>query len=228
MELTEILKISRRFYCDHCLDEWRRNMPKEIRLDASGEESVQQSNKLGFTRGFAFPSFDVQIATLDQLIDETARKPAARLSDNQQYADEPVLSDTWSRTPNNKVLQRTDDLDVRTQGPYILQFAQAPAQNAWGRTGKQIIELFQARGWRGFTVPEYLVLQRYFCERFGDHRFHEGAEEKNHWLWLIDSADNSACSVTMASSRGINIQACPLGNRDSRRGAVPSFLVASG
>lgn len=228
MDVKEILKTSRRFYRDHNLDDWRQKMPKKVQLAPEAEKVHQEAQKLGLVRAFAFPAFAVQKASLARLIDEMAHKPALSLAENQLYLDEPILADSWSKTPNGKILQRGDDLDVRCDGPYLLLFAERPAQNAWGRTGSQILDLFHAKGWHGFTVFEYLVLQRFFCERFGDHRFHEASEVKGHWLWLLDSASDAACSVAMANARGINIQACPLGNRDSRRGAVPALLAALG
>jgi hypothetical protein len=160
------------------------------------------------------------MAALDRVIDETARKPAS-VPDNQQYA-EPFLADAWTKTPNGKVLQRDGDLAEREWGPYLLLFTPNAVPQAWGRTGKQIAELLDAKGWRGLTVPEYLVLQRWRCESFGDHRFFEHPEDDSgaHALWLIDSAKGKDCAVAQASHRGVVLQACGLGNRDSRRAAV--------
>ncbi len=166
--------------------------------------------------------------TLDDLIEQTVRKPAPGLADNQQYAFELVLSDTWSKEPNGKILQRTDDLGARLAGPYYLFFSPKPVHNAWGRTGKQIGEMFQAKDWQGLTVPEYFVLQRYFAEKYGDHRFYEEAADTNptHWLWLVDSMTETACMVVMGKARGLNLQACPVGNRDSRCAAIAGRVVA--
>jgi hypothetical protein len=138
-----------------------------------------------------------------------------------------VLSDTWSKQPNGKILQRMEDLGGRMAGPYFLLFSTRPVGNAWGRTGKQIGELFMAKNWQGLTVPEYFVLQRYFSEKYGDHRFYEEAESSNptHWLWLVDSMTETACTVVMGKARGLNLQGCPLGNRDSRRGAIAGRVV---
>jgi hypothetical protein len=226
MDLQQILKTSRIFYRDHQLPEWRANLPKRARV--LGEEAVLgEAAKSGFKSGFAFPPFAVQMAGLEQLIEATARKQAPGLPDNQQYTSELVLSDTWSKEPNGKILQRMEDLGGRTEGPYFLLFSPRPVANAWGRTGKQIGELFQAKGWQGLTVPEYFVLQRYFSETYGDHRFYEEGEGPNptHWLWLVDSMTQTACTVVMGKARGLNLQGCPVGNRDSRRGAIAGRVV---
>ena len=125
------------------------------------------------------------------------------------------------------ILQRADDLGQRAEGPYFLLFSPSPVASAWGRTGKQIAELFLAKGWQGLTVPEYFVLQRYFSELYGDHRFYAEAEDtpKAHWIWLVDSMTDTACSVVMGKAGGLNLQACPVGNRDSRRGAIAGRVV---
>jgi hypothetical protein len=226
MDLQRILKTSRLFYRDHNLRLWRANLPKKARVDHE-EEVLKDAAKCGFTHGFAFPPFDVQMATLDELIEETARKPAPRLPDNQQYTSEVILSDTWSKEPNGKILQRADDLAGRNDGQYFLLFSPRPVANAWGRTGKQIGELFQAKGWQGLTVPEYFVLQRHFSELYGDHRFFEEAENDSpvHWLWLVDSMTEAACTVVLGKARGLNLQGCPSGNRDSRRAAIAGRVV---
>ena len=226
MNLEYVLKTSRIFYRDHHLDEWRAAMPRKV-LVPDQENVVQQAVKNGFTEGFAFPPFAVQMADLDKLIEATVRKPALGLPDNEQYGPELVLSDTWSKEPNGKVLQRSDDLAGRADGPYFFLFSPKPCMNAWGRTGKQIGELFMSKDWQGLTVPEYFVLQRFFCEKFGDHRFYEENDnpQAGHWLWLVDSMTDAACTVVMGKARGLNLQGCPAGNRDSRRAALAGRVV---
>ena len=48
-----------------------------------------------------------------------------------------------------------------------------------------------------FASGGCLVLQRYFAEKYGDHRFYEETEETNptYWLWLVDSMTETACTV---------------------------------
>jgi hypothetical protein len=226
MDLQRVLKTSRIFYRDHNLADWRAALPKQARVDQ--EESIlAQSAQSRFTHGFAFPPFGVQMTSMEQLIEESVRKPVEGLAENRQHTSELVLSDTWSKEANGKILQRGEDLGGREEGPYFLLFNPQPIANAWGRTGKQIRELFQAKDWQGLTVPEYFVLQRYFCEHRGDHSFYEQADAGHgtHWLWLIDSATDSACTVAMGNARGLNLQGCPIGNRDSRRAAIAGRVV---
>jgi len=227
MDLQRILKTSRIFYRDHRLPEWRAELPKQARVE--GEAAVlEDAGRAGFTMAFAFPPFEVQMANLGTLVEQTARAPAPGLPDNQQYTAEPFLADTWSKEPNGKLLQRRDDLAAREYGPYVLLLNPVPCTNAWGRTGKQVGELFAAKGWQGLTVPEYFVLQRYFAEKHGDHRFYDQGDETNptHWLWLVDSMTATDCSVAMGNARGINVQACPVNNRESRRAALAGQVVA--
>lgn len=225
MNVTPPLKHSRRFYRDHDLSDWLEPLPKSL-PDLTDADLVQQAAKAGMTRAFVFPPFDVQMASLDRLIEATARKPAATLPDNQQYRA-PFLADTWSKEPNGRLLQRTDNVDSRMYNPYLLLVAAEPCKTAWGRTGKQIVELFESRGWQGLTVPEYLVLQRYYCEQFQDHRFFETPQDDahSHWLWLVDSMTDTDMTVAYGSARGLNLQACKIGNRDSRRAAVATLVV---
>jgi hypothetical protein len=229
MNLQQILKSSRIFYRDHHLQAWRDALPKKALVDQE-EMVLEQIAKCGFTHGFAFPPFDVQMATVDQLIEETVRKQAPGLPDNQQYTSDLVLSDTWSKEPNGKILQRTDDLSGRNAGPYFFLFSPNPVRNAWGRTGKQIAELFHGKDWQGLSVPEYFVLQRYFCEQYGEHRFFEHPEDAGgaHWIWLIDSMTDTACTVVLGKARGLNLQGCPVGNRESRRAAIAGRVIPFG
>lgn len=224
IDFRQALKASRVFYREHNLPAWRAALP--VKLTPQGEEHLaQQASQAGCTHAFAFPPFDVQMRALADLIEETARKPAPRLPDNQQYTSSVVLSEGWNDDPSGKVLQRTTNLAGRERGPYFYLFSTVPVQNAWGRTGKQIGELFAVKDWQGLTVPEYFVLQRHFCELRGDHRFYETAEGEAHWLWLIDSMTETACSVALGKARGINIQGCPIGNRDARRAALAGRVV---
>jgi hypothetical protein len=229
MDLQQILKTSRIFYRDHRLQEWRHALPRKAHVDRE-QAVLEEAARYGFSRGFAFPPFAVQTATQGSLIEETVRKQAPGLADNEQYSSDLVLSDTWDKEPNGKILQRTHDLGGREDGPYFLLFSPKPVASAWGRTGKQIRALFQAKDWQGLTVPEYLVLQRFFCEKYGDHRFFEEAEDgrSRHWLWLVDSMTEAACTVVLGQARGINLQGCPAANRDSRRAAVAGKVVPLG
>jgi hypothetical protein len=225
-ELQSTLADSCRFYRHHNLGDWATTLPASPTLADLDQATAGQAAKHGFTAAFAFPPFTLQMATLDRLIDETARKPAP-VPDNQQYR-EPFLADDWSRTPNGKVLQRTDDLGGREWGPYLFVFSPNPIQKCWGLTGKQIREQFEAKDWHGLTVPEYLVLQRFFCEKYGDHRFFEQPEDESgaHALWLIDSMDDKNCSVALGKSGVINIQAASIGNRDRKRAALGGIVLA--
>ena len=224
-DFPAIVKASRRFYRDHDLRTWVEGVPRRPFPAGDVETLLGQANRAGFTEGFAFPGFGVQAATLDHLVDVCARRHAPGLSDNHQYA-EPFLADCWAKTPNGKLLQRDGDLGARVDGPYVFLFTPNPLTNCWGKTGKQIAEQFHSKSWHGLTVMEYLVLQRFFAEKFGDHRFFEEPQESNaHWLWLIDSMNDSDCSVAMCTARGINIQATGINNRESKRGAIAGILV---
>jgi hypothetical protein len=223
-EFQPILDSSRRFYRQHHLGDWSDALPGDAAAADPRDPAI--AAKHDFTQAFAFPPFALQMETLERLIDEMARKPAP-VPDNQQYV-EPFLADTWTKTPNGKVLQRTGDLGAREWGAYLLLFAPRPLAQAWGRTGRQIAELLQAKGWCGLTVPEYLVLQRFLCEKHGDHRFFAEPEGDAgaHSLWLTDSMTDKDCAVAVGSHRGINLQACSAANRDSRRAAVAGILIA--
>jgi hypothetical protein len=223
---NEILEMSRRFYRQHNLADWAQALPLEMPRGDDERRLLPATAKQVFTHAFAFPPFERQIETLDRLIDETARKPAP-VADDQQYV-EPFLADTWTKTPNGKVLQRRDDLGPREWGAYLYVFSPNPVPQAWGRTARQIHEFFGAKGWFGLTVPEYLVLQRFFCEKYQDHRFFEKPEEDSaaHALWLIDSMTDKDCTVAVGSHRGINLQAGSAANRDSRRAALAGVIVS--
>src|SRR5262249_27566061 len=125
MDLQRILKTSRIFYRDHDLPDWRAALPKVARVADEGE-IIAEATKNGFTLGFAFPPFALQMAALEQLIETTGHKRSEALPDDQQFVAPPILSDTWSKEPNGKILQRTDDLGGRADGPYLLLFSPRP------------------------------------------------------------------------------------------------------
>lgn len=224
-DFPAIVRASRRFYRDRGLLDWARAVPRCPMPAGDVEPTLAQAQRAGFDEAFAFPPHDLQMATLDRLVDACARRPSARLPDNVQYRD-PFLADDWTSTPNGRVLQRADDLGVRRDGPYVLLLSTRPLANCWGKTGKQIGEQFDAKSWRGLTAPEYLVLQRVFAERYGDHRFLSAPEDPEaHWLWLIDTMTETSCTVAYGSARGINLQATNVNNRESKRAALAGVLV---
>src|SRR5262249_45874182 len=123
VDAQSVVVASARLYSRHNLAEWAEALPDMFVLTDAG---LATAAKHGFTAAFAFPPLELQMASFHRLIDETARKPAA-IPDNQQYR-EPFLSNEWSKTPNGKVLQRTDDLGGREWGPYLLLFSPNPIQ----------------------------------------------------------------------------------------------------
>lgn len=225
LDVNAILQTSRRFHAQHNLAEWASALQEKTSLNEEDQSAIADAAERGFSHAFAFPPFDVQMASLNRLIDETARKPAP-IPDNQQYL-EPFLADHWTKTPNGKIFQPTDDPGARAWGAYLFLLSPNPVQKCWGMTGKQIREHFRSKDWHGLTVPEYLVLQRFYCEKYGDHRFFEKPEDASgaHSLWLIDSMDDKNCSVAVGGNRGINLQACSVNNRDSKRAALAGIIV---
>jgi hypothetical protein len=224
-DFPAVVKASRRFYKEHDLTLWAKAIPRRPSPAHDVETLLEQADKCGFSAAFAFPPFALQQQTVERLVDACARQPSPRLPDNQQYR-QPFLADNWSRVANGRILQRDRDLGDRTRGAYVFLFTSAPLANCWGKTGKQIAEQFQARGWHGLTVFEYLVLQRVFAETFGDHRFFAAPEDPSgHWLWLIDSMTDTDCAVALGNARGINLQATGINNRESKRAGIGGVIV---
>jgi hypothetical protein len=224
-DFPAIVRASRRFYKGHDLASWAKAIPRLPNPADDVETLLDHAHQHGFSVGFAFPPFALQRQSFDRLVDACARQPSPLLPDNQQYR-QPFLADNWSRVANGAILQREHDLGDRARGPYVLLFTPNPLANCWGKTGKQIAEQFQARGWHGVTVFEYLVLQRHFAEGFGDHRFFAEPEDPGgHWLWLIDSMTDTDCAVALGSARGVNIQATGINNRESKRAAIAGVIV---
>ena len=75
-ELATILDTSRRFYRQHNLADWAEAV-RDVPVSTDDLAEISRAGKQGFTAGFVFPPFDLQIPTLDRLIDETARTPSA-------------------------------------------------------------------------------------------------------------------------------------------------------
>jgi len=227
LELSFILEKCRSFYKEHGLADWAEALPRRGNIAQADESKLVWAERAGWDELFAFPPFGLQMATLDRLIEEMARKHAAPLPDDQQYTEPPFLADETTKTPNGQVLQRTDRLGSRAAGPYLWVFSRVPVTNAWGRSGKQIAELLESKDWQGLTVPEYLVLQRVLSERERHHRFFSAEEEpRGHHLWLVDSATDTRMAIASSNQRGINIQACPLGHREARRATLAGMALA--
>lgn len=225
IDLDELVRTSRRFFRERNLLELAKGIPRSAVVREDAQAMLPMAERAGFVAAFVFPRFRRQMEHLDRIVDEMARKAAASVPDNQQYR-EPFIADGPMKEPNGKVLQRTEDLGPRSEGPYLYLFDPDPHPSARGKTARQIAEHFQARGWQGLTVPEYLILQRWLCERHKDHRFHDhGESPERHWMWLIDSMTETDCAIAMADVRGVNIQSAPAGNRDSKRTVIAGLVV---
>jgi len=226
VEFAETLSVSRTFYREHNLSSWAAALPKKPRLATGADDVLAYADRCGFDFGFAFPPFSIQYGDLDKVIEETLRKRAPGLADDNQYS-QAYISDNWDKIPNEKVVQRTGELGPRMEGAYILLMSRSADKAVFTKNGKQMVSHLESKNWTGLTVLEYLVLQRYFCELYKDHRFFATPLDEScmHWLWLTDSATDASCAAAVGSSRGSMLYGCKIGTRDARRGAVPTLIA---
>ncbi len=127
MDFQHILKTSRLFYRDHGLPSWRAALPKIANI-AEPDETRAEVAKCGFDQGFAFPPFALQMVSIQQLIEETARKPSPCSWTINNTGRRSSFPTRGARSLTAKSCRRTDDLGGRAEGPISCSFRQAGTQ----------------------------------------------------------------------------------------------------
>lgn len=81
---------------------------------------------------------------------------------------------------------------------------------------------------RCLTVTEYLVVQRAYFERHGDHRFDDYTAQQPGWMWLADSTDGARTAMAYwnGAKQRVEVTACKTGSKNPRKGARRCRIVA--
>lgn len=76
---------------------------------------------------------------------------------------------------------------------YLLLYTKDVPQETKGKTATELSEMFKQKNWLGFTLYEYLLVQRFEFEKRKDHSFdtYDSDSQKSQWTWLLDSRVSS-------------------------------------
>ncbi|MGH9317004.1 MAG: hypothetical protein ACRD1P_07855 [Thermoanaerobaculia bacterium] len=125
---------------------------------------------------------------------------------------------------------KTAGIRNRPSGPYLLLYRPGPfPRETRDKKAGELDRLFESLGWRGLSIPEYLILQRVLCEKHSDHRFDLYARDVacSQWMWLLDSRLRTGVGMAFWNPRGCRVE---LGVSDdevtnARRGAHPTVVI---
>ena len=216
-----VLDASRAFFREHELGQLARLLPDPLNLPEPGAGRVYQAAAEGFDSAFLFPSPGSQRMHFDEILKRTAVAPAFGLSKADQYT-QPAIVDI-------RALQ-TCEVRNRPLGAYVLFYRSGPLpRETRDKKAADVQAFFGSMRWNGFTVTEYLILQRLLCEKNRDHRFDLYSPDvaRSQWMWLLDSKPPSG--VVMAywnpvrSRLEIGVSKDDAAN--ARRGAQPTIVI---
>lgn len=219
--MSEAVERSRAFYHARGLEEWAEALPHDAEPSAEAESMWEQAQAEGFTLAWAFPNQQAQLAMLPALVEAMAGTVVDTVPEGQQYTE------PWFT--NVEEIQAAPSAN-RPDGPYLLlmQAGQYPAETR-NKKAPELLRMFEARGWSGLTVPEYLVLQRRSLMEHGDHRFDDYVRdvEQSQWMWLLDTHLPGHCvqAYWNPGKQRIEVAACKVGSKNERRGAHPTIVV---
>jgi hypothetical protein len=180
LDTEAVLHESAGFYAAHGLKNFLKELPKEIKLTAASEARLREALREGFDEAMLFPKTDVQAASIESLATETATKEAPSLPANEQYTAPYFENGTKVAQARNRPKQKA----------YLLLYQSGPIPDETkGKSPDQLDPLFSQKKWNGFTLEEYLLLQRKETESRKNHSFdaYDSDTKKSQWTWLLDS-----------------------------------------
>lgn len=207
-DLSFAAEASRAFFEFHGLPQLAQAVPAHVDpTPLAGPATV-----LGLDVALAFPPVSVQRAAFAAAVEALAVAPGADLEADQQYG--PPQLDVAT-------LQFAEVLH-RPKGAYLLVLSSGPVPpSTRGASAERLRARFDLGRLGGLTPFEYLVVQRYFAERFGDHRF-----DGSHALWLLDAKVGGRVPVARWSpaARRVELSLSEAGSSAPDRGAVPTLV----
>jgi hypothetical protein len=220
-DLKTALAASAAFFRSHELLPLVKDLPASIDLPPERQARIEQGATEGFDALLIFPSVATQKIHFEAIVKQLATAPAFGLPKTEQYMP-PAVPDLWTL--------KTAPARNRPSGPYVLMYRTTPfPRETREKSAPDLDRLFGAMDWNGLTVPEYLVLQRLFCEKHNDHRFdlYTPDASRSQWQWLLDTRLPTGVVMAFWNPKKcrIEIGAAPEGANSARRGAHPTVVV---
>jgi len=181
LNTAKVLKESADFYATHSLNDFLKELPKEVKLSPQSEARLREALRERFDKAILLPSAEVQAANFEKLIEETATKEIPGFPESEQYTNPYIESD---------VKDLRQSVNRPKQKAYLLLYQSGPLPDETkGKTLNNLDQLFAKNKWNGFALEEYLLSQRKEAETRKDHFFDTYSEdEKNpNGQWLLDS-----------------------------------------
>jgi len=179
IDVLETRQKSEAFYKGHNLSEFVAGLPKDIKFSKAGEARIHEALKMGFDSAMIMPASAIQQKNVESLATELAKKEYSGLSAADQYT-EPYFED---KTKESEPLNRPAKAYL-----ILYQSGEVPPETK-GKSPDVLRPLFKQKKWDGFTLPEYLIIQRKELEERKNHSFdaYDTNSSKSQWTWLLDT-----------------------------------------
>lgn len=215
-----VLENSRNFFDRNDLQELAEALPESMQLDDAAQAALEAASEHGFEPFFVFPAVSDQQFAWEELLDRLGTQPSDKLIGEQQYGEAPWVhnADAWSNA----------ETSGRPDGAYLMLFREGPMpRETLDLTAARVEKLFASQETQGLSITEYLVLQRIFAERHGDHGFDDYA---TGWQWLPSTKVDGKCAMAHwhAKPRRLNLGDCSGSSRNKKKGAYPCVIVPLG
>jgi hypothetical protein len=168
------------FYQQNNLQELKEEIERtEISLTDEQTEVIKEKAKEGFNNFIFLPSIETQQKNLLNIKQET-EKEMKGLDRKQQYSKTGTHLGGFIKSffPD-----RIDTLDRPTNRSYLLFVKDTPVveDETRKKSPSQLREIFKQKQETGLTLPEYLIFQRDYTQRYQTH------PDAEHATWLLNS-----------------------------------------
>ena len=220
LNLETTLQESLGFYTTHDLNDFLKELPKEINLSPQSETRLREALREGFDKAILLPSTELQVANIERIVTQTVIKEIPNLSTSEQYTAPYFESGTKTAQTRNRPKRKA----------YLLLYQSNPIPNETkGKSPNELDPLFTQKNWNGLTLEEYLILQRKETETNKDHRFdaYSNDPNKSQWTWLLDSRVSGVVVRAYWDpwDRRVEVLWFRSRNSDDRLGARPAVVV---
>lgn len=193
------------------LDDWADEVEKSFEIENEEDDIFDLMRTHHLSHTIIMPSYKFQMEHSHVF----AEKIACGI---EKLGLDPFITDTVQKEPNSRFVESDFNITARFDKPYALLYSWDMHQDCtYGRSGRQIRQLFAESGWTGMTSQEFLVTQ--------SRSLVDSSPCSKMWTWLVDSSKDGRTSVGFIDEASIKVYTCKQGSCHENRGALVTHII---
>ena len=193
------------------LEDWANEVEKSFEIENEEDDIFDLMRTHHLSHTIIMPSYKFQL--------ENSQAFTQRMTFGMEKLGlAPFITNAIEKEPNGQFVESDFNITARFEKPYALLYSWDMHQDCtYGRSGRQIRQLFAESGWTGMTAQEFLITQ--------SRSLVDSVPCEKMWTWLVDSSNDGLTSVGFIDKDSIKVYTCKQGSRHEMRGALVTHII---